>query len=216
MSTLAPADLLAQLQWRYATKKFDPSRTIPPTVWSAVEQSLVLTPSSFGLQPWKFVVVTDPEIRRQLVPASWGQTQPVDCSHFVVLATRVGLTVSDVDRFLERTVEVRGGTVEALGGYRKVVLGFIEKATVQGWVDSWAQWQAYIALGSLMTSAAVLGVDACPMEGIEPGRYDEILGLPALGYRTRVACALGYRAADDKYAALPKVRFPAEDLILRR
>lgn len=106
MTPLPPDALLNALQWRYATKKFDPSRTIPPEVWLALEQSLILSPSSFGLQPWKFLVITDPAVRKSLVPLSWGQTQPVDCSHFVVLTVRRGLDAEAVDRFVKRIVEM--------------------------------------------------------------------------------------------------------------
>ena len=216
MTTLSPAELLTQLRWRYATKKFDPTQTIPAGVWAAVEEALVLTPSSFGLQPWRFVVVTDPQVRRELVGASWGQTQPVDCSHHVVFAYRRDMSAADVDRLVHRTSEVRGMPVEALAGYQKVVLGSLKKATEAGWANEWSKWQSYIALGNLMTTAAVLGLDTCPMEGIEPARYDEILGLNGTGYATCVACAVGYRAADDKYATTPKVRYPASEVILRR
>src|SRR5688572_1756343 len=121
MDTLAPAALLAQLQWRYATKQFDASKKIPADVWSVLEETLILTPSSFGLQPWKFVIVTDPDVKQALVPASWRQSQPADCSHHVVFAAKTDLTEADVDHFLRRQVEVRGGTIEALNGYRNVI-----------------------------------------------------------------------------------------------
>lgn len=216
MTTLTPDSLLSQLQWRYATKKFDPTRSLPPATWETLEKALILTPSSFGVQPWRFVVVTSAEVRQKLVPASWGQTQPQDCSHYVVIATRRGMTATDVDRLIERTAEVRGIAKETLTGYRNVVLGTLKKATEEKWADEWAKWQGYIALGNLMTAAAALGVDTCPMEGLEPAKYDEILGLNGTGYGTAVACAVGYRAADDKYASLPKVRYPASEVILRR
>lgn len=215
MSTVLPDELLTQMRWRYATKKFDVNRRIPDEVWNVLEQSLILTPSSFGLQPWRFAVITNSAIKQKLVPASWGQTQPADCSHHVVLASRQNMPPSDVDRLLDRTVELRGGSRDALTGFRNVVLGSLKKATEEKWVNEWAKWQCYIALGNLMTTAAVLGIDTCPMEGIEPQKYDEILGLPALGYTTCVACAVGYRATDDKYATLPKVRYNASDVILR-
>lgn len=215
METLSPSALLAQLQWRYATKQFDPAKKIPAGVWSALEQALILTPSSFGLQPWKFIVVTDQAVKEQLVSASWRQTQPADCSHHVIFAAKNELTEADVDRFLTRQVEVRGGTVESLAGYRNVIVGFAGKGAREGWLKDWAIRQAYIAIGNLMTSAAILGVDTCPMEGIAADQYDKILGLEGTGYSTAVACAAGYRAATDKYADAPKVRFKAEELIQR-
>ena len=213
MTPLEPRLLLDALHWRYATKKFDPSRTIPQDTWTALEQSLVLTPSSFGLQPWMFVVVTDPGVRRRLVPHSWGQTQPVDCSNFVVFTVRKGLGSGDVDRYVQRITEVRGGSVEALAGYRNMMVGSLDRARVAGSLDGWQTHQVYIALGQFMASAALLGVDTCPMEGMEPARYDEVLGLAGTEFATVVACAAGYRAVDDKYAQLTKVRFTSEAVI---
>ena len=208
--------LLAQLNWRYATKKFDPAKKIPDSDWAALEQALILTPTSYGLQPYKFLILTDPALRVRLVPASWGQTQPVDCSHYVVFAARAQNTEADVDRYIARMAEVRGAAPEALAGFKKVLMGDVVHGPRGQVALEWAARQAYIALGNFMTSAALVGVDTCPMEGFEPAKYDEILGLPAQGFRAVVACAAGYRAADDKYAELPKVRFPASELIDRR
>ena len=208
--------LLAQLNWRYATKKFDPAKTISHSDWAALEQALILTPTSYGLQPYKFLILTNPALRAQLVPASWGQTQPVDCSHYVVFAARAQNTEADVDRYIARMAEVRGAAPEALAGFKKVLMGDVVHGARGQAALEWAARQAYIALGNFMTSAALVGVDTCPMEGFEPAKYDEILGLPAQGFRAVVACAAGYRAADDKYAELPKVRFPASELIDRR
>lgn len=207
--------LIEQLKWRYATKKFDPARKIPPETWAALEQALVLTPSSFGLQPWRFVVIKDQGIKEKLVPLSWKQTQPADCSHFVVFAARECMTEDDIDRLIRRTSEVRGAPVESLAGFRKMMIGTLVPPPAAFNIKHWAALQAYIALGNFMTAAAVIGVDTCPMEGIDPVKYDELLGLPRQGYTTIVACAAGYRAADDKYANLPKVRFPAEEVIQR-
>ncbi len=208
--------LLGQLDWRYATKKFDPAKRIAAADWAALEQALILTPTSYGLQPYKFLVLTDPALRAQLVPASWGQTQPVDCSHYVVFAARAKNTEADVDRYLALMAAVRGTTTESLAGFKKVLMGDVVDGP-RGEVSlEWAARQAYIALGNFMTAAALIGVDTCPMEGFEPPQYDEILGLPAQGFRAVVACAAGYRSAEDKYAALPKVRFPADVMIDRR
>ena len=213
MNTTNPDALLAQLNWRYATKKFDAKRKIAPELWAALEKALILTPSSFGLQPWKFVVITDAEVKQKLVPVSWNQTQPADCSHHVVFAARKAISTKDVDHLIESTVAVRGGTVEALKDYRDIIAGFADKAGKEGWAGQWAIRQVYIALGNFMTSAAVLGVDTCPMEGISPADYDKILGLEGTEFETVVACAAGYRAADDKYAIAKKVRYCAEELV---
>jgi nitroreductase len=213
MNTLSPEALLAQLNWRYATKRFDPARKISPDLWAALEKTLVLTPSSFGLQPWKFFVVTDAGVKQSFVPVSWNQTQPADCSHHVVFAVRKALSEKDVDHFVDSVIATRGGAKEALKGYRDIMVGFAGKAAQEGWLRDWAVRQVYIALGNFMTCAALLGVDTCPMEGIEPKNYDKILGLEGSEFETVVACAAGYRAVDDKYASLAKVRFPASEVV---
>ena len=208
--------LLTQLQWRYATKKFDPAKSISAADWSTLEQALILAPTSYGMQPYKFLTLTDPALRAQLVPFSWGQTQPVDCSHYVVFAARAQNTEADVDHYIARMAAVRGTTPEALAGFKKVLMGDVVNGARGQMALEWAARQAYIALGTFMTAAALIGIDTCPMEGFEPPKYDEILGLPAQGFRAVVACAAGYRSAEDKYAALNKVRLPETELLDRR
>jgi nitroreductase len=212
MDTLTPEQLIKTLNWRYAVKKFDAMKKIPAATWSAIEDSLVLTPSSYGLQPWKFFVVTDPAKREKLLPFSWGQKQVVDASHMVIFAMKIGFQVTDAQRLIDRIVALRGVPAAALDGYKGMMSGFLTR-TPQAEIDVWAQHQIYIALGNLMTCAAVLGVDACPMEGFQPAQYDEVLGLPAKGYRSIVMATLGYRALDDAYASLAKVRYTHADLV---
>lgn len=210
---LSEQQLLQALQWRYATKAFDPNRKITTATWNTLQEALVLSASSFGLQPYRFVVVNDPATRAKLLPHAWNQRQVVDASHFVVFAGRIAMTEAEIDRFLGRIVEVRGGNREALAGYRQMMTGSLLGEHLKPVIPHWAARQAYIALGNLLTSAALLGVDACPMEGFVPAEFDKILGLPSQGYAAVVCCALGYRSADDKYAAAPKVRFPATELL---
>lgn len=202
--------VLEALNWRYATKMFDASKKIPADTWSALEQSLVLAPSSFGLEPWKFFVVDDTAIRQKLLKASWDQSQVVDASHLVVLTIKTGLDETDVDRSMARTAEVRDVPLESLEGFSNMIKGFMKNVPD---VDHWSSRQVYIALSQLMTSAALLGIDACPMEGFEPEKYDEILGLPEKGYHAVVVCAVGYRSEEDKYAHRAKVRFPLEEKV---
>ena len=204
-------NLEKQLRWRYAVKKFDVARKIPAADWKALEEALVLAPSSFGLQPWAFFVVDDPALRAQLVGASWRQQQVVDASHLVVFAIKKGLVAADVERYIARIAEVRSAPISSFDGYRNVMIGFVTKPGFD--VDGWAAKQVYIALGQFMTTAALLGIDTCPMEGLDPAAYDRILGLEAMGYATVCACPAGYRAADDKYASTPKVRFAHGDVV---
>ncbi|MCG3205357.1 MAG: putative NAD(P)H nitroreductase YfkO [Elusimicrobia bacterium] len=212
-SALSPQQLVQGLNWRYAVKKFDPTQKISPEVWKSLEAALVLTPSSFGLQPWRFYVITNPDIKNKLVPVSWNQKQVAEGSHVVVFAIRKNLAEVDVDRFLGRTAEVQKVPLESLGKYKKVLLRFLAQPSDKFNVNEWAARQVYIALGNFMTAAALLGVDTCPMEGLEPSKYDEILGLEKEGYATSVVCVAGFRASEDKYATLPKVRYATEDVI---
>lgn len=215
MTQISPNALLDSLRWRYATKSFDPSRKLPQETLDALLASLVLSPSSFGLQPWKFLVVESPDLRSKLRAASWDQPQVTDASHLIVLTVRTTLTTQDIDESLARVTEVRGTPPESLKPLRDVMLGFAaSKSDEEQFV--WNSRQAYIALGQLMTCAAVLGVDACPLEGISPATYDEVLGLQSSGYRTVVACALGFRNPEDPYAAATKVRYAQQRVIETR
>ena len=211
--TIPEQQLLDSLNWRYATKTFDATKKIPAATWKTLEETLVLSPSSFGLQPYRFLVVTDPALRAKLQPHSWNQTQVVHASHYVVFAARTAMTETEIDRFLDRVVEVRGIPRESLEGYRGMMYGSLLSPGSEARIPHWAALQAYIAVGNLMTSASLLGVDTCAIEGFAPAEYDALLGLKDQGYASVVCCALGYRSAEDKYAGLAKVRFPNADLI---
>jgi nitroreductase len=213
MSNITNEQLLAALNWRYATKVFDATRKIPADIWKTLEQSLVLTPTSYGLQPYKFLVINNPVRRAELLPHSWNQKQVVDASHFVVFTARTEMKESDVDKLIKRTTDLRKLPADALNAYRGMMLGDVVNGPRGKIAHEWATRQTYIALGNLMTCAAVIGVDACPMEGLNPVEYDKVLNLNGSGYATVVACALGYRAAGDKYASLAKVRYETKDLV---
>ena len=215
MNAINSTQLLEQLNWRYATKQFDPNRKIGDRDWTSLEEALLLTPSSGGLQPWKFVVVTDPAVRAKLLPASYGQAQITDASHLIVFAAKKNFGEADVDSFIKHTAMARGVAVESLAPFRNMLVGGIVQSMDEKGRDAWARNQVYIALGNLLTSAALLGIDACPMEGFDRAQYDEILGLGAEGFATAVIATVGYRASGAKYANAPKVRFPKERLFTR-
>lgn len=216
MKPAAAADLVSALNWRYATKQFDPARKIAAADWNALEESLRLAPSSFGIQPWKFIVVETPGLRAKLREVSWGQTQVTDASHLVVLAVKQAVDAAHLDRYFADTAKTRGTSVESLAGFRKVIDGFVAGKAKAGQLEVWSAKQVYIAAGQFMAAAAVMGVDTCPLEGIDPAKYDELLGLAGTGWATQMAIAAGYRSAEDKYATTPKVRFPAPEVIERR
>jgi nitroreductase len=211
MPDLTPSNLVERLAWRYAVKQFDPNRRIATDTWAAVEQSLVMAPSSFGLQPWRFLVVTDAKVKASLPAISWQQTQPRDCSHLVVLAARKTLDEGYVQRFIESVASTRNVPAASLNGYRDVILKSVLQS--EGQHLQWNARQVYLALGQLMMAASIVGIDSCPMEGIDMAGYDRLFELDESPYTTVVACALGYRSDLDKYAAAPKVRFPKSEII---
>jgi nitroreductase len=213
-ATIKPETLINQLNWRYATKQFDPAKKISAADWTTLETALQLTPSSGGLQPWKFIVVTDPAVRAKLLPASYGQAQINDASHLVVFAAKNNLNEADVDAHIKHIAEVQGAPIEALAPLRGMLVGGIVKAQDESARNAWARNQVFIALGNLLTSAALLGIDACPMEGFDRAQYDEILGLKTKGFAAAVIATLGYRLPTDKYASAPKVRFPKEQIFI--
>ena len=205
--------LLDDLRWRYATKNFDSQKKIPTETWQQLEESLVLTPSSYGLQPWKFLVVTDAKLKTELRAHAWKQAQVTDCSHFVIFAAKTTLDSDYIDANLQRAAELRKVDVATMNGYRGMMIEDLVHGARSGVIAEWAGRQAYIALGQFMLAAAHLRVDTCPMEGFAPAEFDKILGLTARGLTATVCCAVGYRAESDKYAGAPKVRFSAEKIV---
>jgi len=200
-------------QWRYAVKKFDPIKKINQEQWKILEEALLYSPSSYGLQPWKFFVVQNPNLRTQLRAVSWNQPQVEECSHYVVFTTLRKVTEDYIGSFIEQMVAIRGGDTAQLDGYRKMMVGDLVNGGRSQIIQHWSQKQAYIAMGNLMHSAALLKIDSCPLEGIDPKAYDKILNLEDSAYSTAAAVALGHRASDDKYQQLKKVRFPKDQII---
>jgi nitroreductase len=214
MPPVPPETILAQLRWRYATKKFDPVRKINAEVWAKLEEAMVLAPSSFGLQPWKFIVITNPEMRKRLHSASYNQAQILDASHLVVFAAKNPPTPADVERHIERTARVRGLEIATLDRLKQSINGSLARMSADD-AHAWATRQAYLALGVFLVACAMAGVDACPMEGFQPEKYDEILGLREKGLSSVVLATAGYRLADDPAAGLAKSRFEVSEVIER-
>ncbi|RYX85737.1 NAD(P)H-dependent oxidoreductase [bacterium] len=212
----APIDgetLLRVLNARYACKKFDDARSIPDETWDTLEEALLLTPSSYGLQPWKFIVITDPALKAELAPHAWNQAQITTCSHLVVFCAKNELSDEDVKKLMDATAEKRGIDATNLEGYAQMISSTISARSSED-VLNWNKKQVYIALDQFLLSCALLGVDACPMEGFVPAKFDEVLGLTDV--TATVIATAGYRAKDDKYGELAKVRYDKSDLIERR
>lgn len=203
--------IVDSLHWRYAVKQFDASRKIADADWQTFEDTLHLAPSSYGLQPWKFLVVTDQSVKESLIPHAWGQHMVADCSHLVVVCGKKTMTEADVDRLMAATAEARGVESTSLDGYKGMILGSLQSRTSE-FIHAWNARQCYLALGVLLSSAALMQIDACPMEGFVPEQFDELLGLTNSDFTATVICALGYRAESDKYAHLAKVRYDKADV----
>ena len=210
---LTTTTLLEALQHRYATKVFDATRRIDPETWAALETSLVLSPSSYGLQPWKFLVVTNPVLRAELRQHSWNQSQITDASHLVVFLAKRRIEEVDVEKLISATSTVRGIPIESLGFYGDLIRKDLINGPRSQHIGQWSSNQVYLALGTFLTSAALLGIDTTPIEGFSPTEYDRLLGLEETDYRSSVVAVAGYRSAEDKYANLAKVRYPESELI---
>lgn len=203
------------LNWRYATKKYDSTRKISEADWKTLEASLTLAPSSYGLQPFKFLVIDTPALRAQLRDAAYGQTQVTDAAKLVVLLSREEVNTKDIDAYIERISKTRGLPKDSLKGFQDMMNGAIAS---QSPADSgaWARRQAYIALGFLIETAALLKIDATPMEGFDALAFDKILDLAGSGYKVAVVAALGYRDAEDPTQSYKKVRHETKDIVQYR
>lgn len=206
--SLTHDEFLSALNWRYAVKQFDTHKKISDKDWHVLMESLRLSPSSYGLQPWKFIVVQDHNLREQLRAHSWNQSQVTDCSHYVVLTTLHKMPESHIHEYIEDMAKTRGVTRESLAGFEKMLVQNLVTKPPASVID-WSHRQSYIAMGNVMNAAALFKIDACPMEGLVPEKYDEILGLKNSDFRTVAAVALGYRHVNDKLQHVKKVRFPA-------
>jgi nitroreductase len=205
-------DIIKKLEWRYATKEFDPSKKVSEEDMHILLESARLAPSSYGLQPWKFIVVENAEIREKLKEVAWNQSQITDASHLVVLCRLCCLDESHVQKHVEKTAELRSVSLEELSGYKDMMIGDIKNRTKEG-LEHWMAKQVYIALGFMLHTAAEMKIDTCPMEGFDPKRFDEILGLENLGVNSVVLCAVGYRKDTDGSAHAKKSRFHKEDVV---
>lgn len=197
--------------WRYATKKYDATKKVSEEDLNTLLESIRLSASSFGLQPYHFVVVTDPEVREKLKPASWGQSQITDASHLIIFANEADYNEELIDGYIDNVSKTRNIPAEGLkdyGNFMKSKLLELPKEVK----SNWAAKQVYLALGNAMQTAAELRLDTTPMEGFEPEKYDEILGLTEKGLTTAVVLAVGYRSEEDETQHYTKVRKSKEEL----
>ncbi len=207
------SDLINKLKWRYATKKMDASRPVPQQKIERILEAIRLTASSSGLQPYEVIVVTNPELRAQIVPHAWNQAQITDCSHLLVFAAWDNYTAERINRMFDLVNDERGFKNEGWEAYRqKLLAAYVPRDAETNYQH--AARQAYIGLGTALIAAAEEGVDSTPMEGFDPDKVDEILGLRARGLRSVILLPLGYRAEEgDWLVNLKKVRRSREDFV---
>lgn len=206
--------VLNKLKWRYAAKAYDKTKKVSAEDLETLEEAMLLAPSGFGIQPYKILVIEDPIVREKLKPAAFNQPPITDASHVLVFAYKRTVTDSDVDAFVDRIAEVRGQTRESLEALETAVKSAMRNSAESGRIESWSSRQPYIALGFLLETAAMLGIDATPMEGFDPEKVNEVLGLT--DHSAVVIAAIGYRDTENDWLAkLPKVRKPKGELIER-
>src|SRR3989344_363914 len=203
------------LNWRYATKKFDSAKKISEKDLNELLESARLSASSFGLQPWKFVVVEDKNLREKLKGEGFGQPQITDASHLIVLCSIRNLDEKYIKRYIEHVAKIRGISVDALKGSEDMMVGFAKQLGKQAMLE-WTKKQTYIALGTLLSACALKKIDASPMEGFNPEKFDEILGLEKLGLASAVLCAVVYRSEKDETQHQKKVRFEMKDIVIKK
>lgn len=206
-------DSIESLKWRYAVKKFDENRILPQEKIDLIKEAFNLTPSSYGLQPIKLLVIQNKELQQKLVEHSWNQPQVAQASHVLVLCIDTNLGEADVVTYFKRIKEIRNTPDEILNPFKEYLLGNLKDKTKEE-LQSWAKNQAYIAMGNLLTVCAIEKIDSCPMEGFTPDKYDEILNLKEKDLSAVLVLPIGYRAEDDYMKDLKKVRKPLEESIL--
>ena len=203
------------LNWRYATKKFDTSKKISKQDFAELLEVLRFSPSSYGLQPWKFVIVHDPVLRKKLRPHALDQPQITDADTLIVFCALKTMDEKYVKHYADLIAQVRGVTRESLLGYEKRIVASLKGKSPEA-ISQWMKNQVYIALGIFLSECAHRKIDACPMEGFDSGKFDEILDLPQQGLESVVLCAIGYRDANDQYAHQKKVRFDKKEVFIDR
>jgi nitroreductase len=206
------SNIIEALKWRYATKQFDPEKKLTAEQVHTLTEALRLAPSSFGLQPWHFVVVENEAVRQKLRAAGYDQAQITEASHFMVVAAEKNVDAALVDKYMESVAKTKNIPVENLSGFRDMLNGAIGAKGESG-AREWAARQAYIAVGVVVAAAALENIDAAPMEGFDPAQFDAILGLDKRGLTACVMIAFGFRKDTDPAAQAPKVRYSEEEVV---
>lgn len=207
------SNFIKNAQWRYATKKFDSSKKVSKEDLETLKEAIRLSASSYGLQPYKVFIIENPELRAKLQPAAWNQSQIVDASQLLVFANIVNFSNEHIDTYMENLTKTRGIELAAVQGYADFMKTKITPLATED-KNAWTSKQTYLALGNLLNAAAELKIDATPMEGFEPEKVNEILGLNVLGLNASLLATIGYRHEEDTTQHFAKVRKPNEELFI--
>jgi nitroreductase len=201
------------LEWRYATKKFDASRSIPSSKINIIKEAFNLTATSYGLQPVKLVVLQNKELQKSLVAHSWNQEQVADASHVLVFCVEKEISENYIVNYFNRVKTIRNTPDDILNPFKEYLVDDFANKDAES-IFQWAKGQAYLTMGNLLTVCALEEIDACPMEGFTPEKYDELLKLNEKGLRSVLVMPIGYRAEDDMFSDFKKVRKEVSESIV--
>ncbi|NCT18763.1 MAG: NAD(P)H-dependent oxidoreductase [Flavobacteriaceae bacterium CG_4_8_14_3_um_filter_34_10] len=204
---------IENLNWRYATKKFDSTKTVSNEDLELLKDAIQLSASSYGLQPYKVLIIADKEIRERLQPAAWGQPQITEASHLIIFVNNTQFHNTHIDAYMQNVSKTRNLNIENLKGYADFMKSKITPLSSEA-KENWTAKQTYIALGNLLSAAAFLKIDACPMEGFEANEINKILDLEKSGFNTTIIVPIGYRSKDDQTQHYPKVRTSKTELFI--
>jgi nitroreductase/dihydropteridine reductase len=204
-------EILEGLKWRYATKKFDSTKKINKEDLDKLKEAVQLSASSYGLQLYNVLIIEDSDVRGKLRKAAYDQSQVTDASHVFLFCNYTKVVDEDIDKYVRLTAQKRDQEISELQNHAEGMKNGI-RILSDDTLKSWTSNQVYIALGTLLAAAAELRIDACPMEGFDKNEFNKILGLDKKGLNASVMMTAGYRAEDDKYQHLVKVRKPQNEL----
>lgn len=206
-------NIIESLNWRYATKKFDKTKKVSEEKLNILNQAFNLTPTSYGVQTMKMLIIRDQSVKNKMVDLCYGQEQVKGASHVLVICIQDEVNETDIDAYFDDVVKIRNTSEDILSKYRTELKDFIRSKTKEE-IQYWCINQVYIALGNLMTVCAVEGIDSCPMEGFIPEKVDELLGLEKYNLKSVLLLPIGYRAADDMFSKLQKVRKDISETVI--
>ena len=211
MNNIKQKEIIDTLKWRYATKVFDKNKKVSEEDLNTILESARLSPSSVGLEAWKFIVVENKDLREKIKLASYNQPKITDASHLIVITTRTDHE-NISSELIERAMKIQNKTEEELSGLKQMADNFISSKVGMGKINEWFQAQSYIPLGIMMETAALLNIDTCPMEGFDPNKVDELLDLKSKNLTSTTILTLGYRG-EDPYSQLAKIRRDFDDVV---